>query len=290
MRETSEAMNDLFGVPMSTGRVVTSCDRVSAALEPVYAEVKQSLPQQPVANGDETGWKQENQRHWLWTVVTPIATLFHINRSRGGQVWRTILGESYAGILGSDRLSAYNRHPITQRQLCWAHLKRNLRAIAERGGAEGAWAGDMLAWLRKVFLFWHAFREGRMNRVALERELEPIKDELWTWLLRGKDGSWPKVRALSEELMHRWDGLWVFVTVEGVEPTNNAAEQALRPAVLWRKGCFGTQSDAGSRFVERMLTVRETCRQQGRAFCAFITEAVTAHQARTSVPSLLVTP
>jgi hypothetical protein len=97
MRETSDAMHDLFGVPMSTGRVAMRCERVSLALEPVYAAVKQALPQQPVANVDETGWKQENQQHWLWTFVTPIATLFSINRSRGGSVWRDILGESYAG-------------------------------------------------------------------------------------------------------------------------------------------------------------------------------------------------
>ena len=135
--------------------------------------------------------------------------------------------------------TAYNRYPNEWRQLCWAHLQRNLRAIEER---------------------------------------------------RGEEGAWPKARALSEDLMRLWDGLWVFVTVEGVEPTNNAAEQALRPAVLWRKGSFGTQREAGSRFVERILTVQETCRRQGRSLRAFVMEAVAAHRAGRPAPKLVPTP
>lgn len=289
IRETSEALNDLFGVAMSSGSVVASCARVSDALSPVYDEVQAVLPQQPVANVDETSWRQNNQRHWLWALVTPIATLFHINRSRGGPVWRDVLGETYAGILGSDRLLAYNRHPTARRQLCWAHLQRNLRAIAERRGEVGAWADEMLAWVQMLFAIWQAYRDGAMDRATLELAMETIKDALWGCLLRGADVPWPKARALSSEMMRLWDGWWVFVTVAGVEPTNNAAEQALRPAVLWRKGCFGTQSDAGSRFVERILTVRETCRRQGRHLRAFVTAAVEAHRVGQPAPRLLST-
>jgi transposase len=263
---------------------------VSAALEPAYAAVQVALPQQPVVNVDETRWRQDNQRHWVWTLVTPIATLFHIDRSRGGQVWRDMLGESYAGILGSDRLSAYTRHPMERRQVCWAHLQRNLRAIAERRGEVGAWANEVLVWMQKLFTVWHTYRDGAMDRATLVLAMEPIKEEMWACLLRGREVPWPKAQALSSEVMRLWDGLWVFVTTEGVEPTNNAAEQALRPAVLWRKGSFGTQSDAGSRFVERILTVRETCRRQGRHLRAFVLEAVEAHRTGRAAPRLLATP
>jgi len=289
-REVSEALDDLFGVPMSPSSVVTSCERVSEALAPVYEEVENALPQQPVANVDETGWKQENTRHWLWVVVTPLVTLFHINRSRGGKVWQALLGAAFNGILGSDRLSAYNSHPSERRQLCWAHLQRNLRAMEERRGEVGAWANEVLAWVQVMFHIWHAYREGTTDRETMALALEPVKDALWECLLRGKEVPWPKARALSEELMRLWDGLWVFVTVEGVEPTNNAAEQALRPAVLWRKGSFGTQSEAGSRFVERILTVRETCRRQGRSLRVFVMEAVAAHRAKRPAPTLVWTP
>ena len=285
--ETSEVLEDLFELPMSTGSVVTSCERTSEALNPAYEEVSAVLPQQAIANVDETGWKQNAISHWLWTVVTPVATLFHINRSRGGAVWQGLLGTTFAGILGSDRLSAYNRHPTERRQLCWAHLKRNIRGIADRGDAAGEWGSEMLAWVQKLFALWHAYQEGAISQATWEVALDYVKDGVWEQLEAGRQVALPKAQSLSRELMRLWDGLWVFASVEGVEPTNNAAEQALRPAVLWRKGSFGTRSEAGSRFVERILTVRETCRRQGKPLRQFVTEAVEACRRGEPAPRLL---
>lgn len=285
--ETSEVLGELFHLPMSSGSVTKSCERVSEALQPIYKEVLAILPAQPVANVDETGWKQQADTHWLWTVVTPIATLFHINQSRGGVVWRALLGATFEGILGSDRLPAYNKHPTERRQLCWAHLKRNIQAIAERGGASGRWGSEMLKWVQKLFALWHAYQEGAISRTTWDVALEYVQDGIWEQLERGSRMELPKVQSISRELMRLWDGLWVFALVEGVEPTNNAAEQALRPAVLWRKGSFGTRSEAGSRFVERILTVRETCRRQGKPLLQFVTEAVDACRAGKPAPSLL---
>lgn len=285
--ETSEVLDDLFHLPMSAGSVVKNCERVSEALQPVYDEVLAILPTQTVVNVDETGWKQQTDTYWLWTVVTPFATLFHLNRSRGGAVWRALLGATFTGILGSDRLPAYNTHPVERRQLCWAHLKRNIQAIAERGDASAKWGSETLKWVQKLFALWHAYQERAISRATWEVALEYVKDGIWEQFEQGNQMEMPKAQSLSRELMRLWDGLWVFALVEGVEPTNNAAEQALRPAVLWRKGSFGTRSEAGSRFVERILTVRETCRRQGKPLLQFVTDAVEACRRGGPVPSIL---
>jgi hypothetical protein len=202
--ETSEVLEDLFELPMSTGSVVTSCERTSEALNPAYEEVSAVLPQQAIANVDETGWKQNAISHWLWTVVTP------------------------------------------------------------------------------------AYQEGAISQETWDVALDYVKDGVWEQLEAGRQVEFPKAQSLSRELMRLWDGLWVFASVEGVEPTNNVAEQALRPAVLWRKGSFGTRSEAGSRFVERILTVRETCRRQGKPLRQFVMDAVEA--CRRGEPAPLPNP
>jgi transposase len=290
VRETSAVLEDVCGLPMSESSVVTSCVRVSAALEPVYQHVRDTVAQQPVSNIDETSWQELGHRRWLWVFVTAVATLFQVAQGRGKAVWRDVMGTAYGGILGSDRLAAYNAHPIDRRQVCWAHLQRNLRAIEERGGVVGAWANETLTWVQMLFTIWHTFRDDHKDRAMLQAAMEPVQDGLWDCLQRGREVPWSKARALSGEMLRLWDGLWTFVEVVGVEPTNNVAERALRPAVLWRKGSFGTQSVAGSRFVERMLTVRETCRQQQIHILAFLTEAVQAHWHGTPAPQLIPPP
>jgi transposase len=198
-----------------------------------------------------------------------------------------MLGEDYAGILHSDRLSAYNAHPLERRQLCWAHIIRNLRGIAEQRRADGAWAQDALDQVDTLFDVWYRARDGTIDRATLQAELEPVQDAVWACLQRGKAVRWNKARKLATTLWQQWDGLWTFAQVAGVEPTNNAAERALRPAVLWRKGCFGTQSVAGSRFAERLLTVCATCRQQQRQVVSFLTQAVAAHGSGQAAPTLV---
>jgi transposase len=286
-REVVEVLADVVGVEMSLGSVVTCCDRVSTALEPVYDALVETLPQQPVVHVDETSWKEANQRCWLWVVVGAAATVFRIAASRGKQVWQGMLGDDYAGILTSDRLAAYNAHPLERRQLCWAHIQRNLRAIAEQGRDASLWASEALCWVQLMFAIWHQYAEGAIDRATLQAALEPVQDALWECLQRGQAMRWEKARKLATRLWQQWDGLWTFAQVDGVEPTNNAAERAVRPAVLWRKGCFGTQSEAGSRFVERLLTVSATCRQHDKHLLSFLTAAVDARWSGQPAPTLV---
>ena len=170
-----------------------------------------------------------------------------------------LLGADFAGVVGSDRWSAYSRFPAERRALCYAHLKRDFQALVDRGGeAEpiGRWG---LAEIERLFALWHRFRAGEFDRQELRRRLIPLQARLGRLLRRGQENPDRKAAGLCRELTKWWPALWTFARVEGVEPTNNVAERALRPAVLWRKGSFGSDSEAGSRFAERLLTVAATC-------------------------------
>jgi transposase len=236
---------------------------------------------------DETGWRQEQQRAWLWTVVTPELTVFRIDRSRGGAVVEALLGSAFPGVVGSDRWSAYSRFPAERRALCHAHLERAFQGLVDRGGeAEpiGRWG---LAEIERLFALWHRFRAGDFDRQELRRRLVPLQARLGRLLRRGQANPDRKAAAVCRELSKWWPALWTFARVEGVEPTNNMAERALRPAVLWRKGSFGSDSEAGSRFAERLLAVVATCRQQGRPLLEFLVAVGEAALRGRQPPSLL---
>jgi transposase len=286
-REVRQLLQDLWAVRVSLGAVVRQEQAQSAALAPVIEEAQAAVQQADVVNMDETGWRQEHQRAWLWTVVTAELTVFRIDYSRGGSVVEALLGSEFAGVVGSDRWSAYNRFPAERRALCYAHLKRDFQALVDRGGegeAIGRWG---LAEIARSFELWHQFRVGDFDRQELRQRLVPLQARFGRLLRHGQDIPDRKAAALCHELRKWWGSLWTFARIEGVEPTNNEAERALRPAVLWRKGSFGSDSAAGSRFAERLLTVVATCRQQGRSLLDFLVAAGEAAVEGTAAPSLL---
>jgi transposase len=190
-------------------------------------------------------------------------------------------------VVGSDRWPAYNRVPADRRALCHAHLKRHFQGLVDRGGEAdpiGRWG---LAEIERLFALWHRFRAGAFDRPELQRRLVPLQARLGRLLRRGQETSDRKAAGLCRQLTKWWAALWTFARVDGVEPTNNSSERALRPAVLWRKGSFGSDSEAGSRFAERLLTVVATCRQQGRPLLGFLVAAGEAALLGTVAPSLL---
>lgn len=287
-RAIADLLADLANLPIGVASVVASCQRLSAALEPIDAALHTALDSQAVVNVDETSWRERGKRCWLWTATSAASTVFRITKSRGRAGLDCLLDENYQGIIGSDRWNAYNRYGDTQRQLCWAHLKRNVRALAEGQMPESTWAENLLDQIAALFAAWHRLRDGTTDRAGLQAALLPIQQALGDALRAGQRKRWHKIVSLSNDLLAHWEALWTFARVEGVEPTNNAAERVLRPAVIWRKQCFGTQSAAGSRFVERILSVVTTCRQQKRNIWSFLTEAITA--ARTGLPSPALLP
>ena len=286
-REVVAFMGDVWGIVVCTQSVLRSCDRVSVALAPVDAAIQAVVQTQPVVNVDETGWPDGRRRGWLWTATSMQATCFRIHRSRGRAGLQALLGEHSGGIVGADRWTTYARLPDRQRQLCWAHLARNLVALDEQYAHETVWARHMGRWVDDLFFVWHAYTDGWYDQIMLQQALLPVRHGMHAALVAGQASPWPKIVTFSQELLAHWDALWTFSRVDGVDPTNNAAERALRPAVLWRTGSFGSRSDVGRRFVERMLSVRATCASHGRSLFALLTHAVQAHWTRAPAPLLL---
>ena len=288
-REVAAVCGDLLGVDLALGSVDGLCQQAGAALARPVAHLEAALPRAAWVHADETSWRQAGQGRWLWTVVSPSVTVFRIAASRGSVVIKGLLGEDYAGWLISDRWSAYTWMPPARRQVCWAHLRRDLQAVVDWNGPGRAVAAQALAVMGEVFALWHQGRDRLELREWLLEQVAPLQREVRILLEAGLLVRDPKLPSLSRQLLKLWPALWTFVTVVGVEPTNNRAEQAIRPAVLWRKGSFGTQSDAGAHFVERMLSVAATCKQQGRSLLDYLTAVCTADQQAQPIPLLLTT-
>jgi transposase len=286
MRETARMLDDLFGVPLAIGSVAALCREVSGALDEPYAAVREHVTGEDHANVDETGWKQAGERRWLWVAVTALCTLFVVAANRSAAVLLALLGEGFDGVVSSDRSKAYRSIPLERRQICWAHLKRPLLGFAERGGEIGDWGKEAVAAVKGVFVAWHRSKDDG-DRVRLQEEIAPLRRQLQGLWERGATlPSWV-ARAFCNDVRKLEPALWTFAAVEGVEPTNNAVERALRPAVLWRKGCFGADSPDGNSFVARILTVAATCRQQKRPLVTYLTQAVSAYRDGSPAPSLL---
>lgn len=187
-------------------------------------------------------------------AVGSVAALFLLTYGRGKKQLRGLLGETFVGLVTSDRFTAYNSLPTERRQLCWAHIARNLRGQAEAAGPWQEEAAALLSLAEEVLVVWAKYREGELSEAAMKQQLEALQAAIRK-RLEGEQHQTNSLGALCSELLKYWEALWTFVHTEEAEPTNNEAERALRPAVLWRKGCCGTQSESGSRFVERMFTV-----------------------------------
>jgi transposase len=207
--------------------------------------------------------------------------------SRSGDVARELLGETCAGILGTDRSSAYNWYPGRWRQVCWAHLLRDFEAMRSRGGGSEAGGAALLAPAHPMFPWWHRVRAGTLQRSTLRSYMTPMRREVERRWQAGSRCAVPKTAGTCRDILKRRETLWTFVQVEGVEPTNNPAERSLRPGVLWRKGSCGTPSEKGSRFVESMMTIVTTLKQQQRNVLAYLTAACEAARGGEAGPSLL---
>jgi transposase len=286
-RGVEEVVEALFGVPVSLGTVAAAEQEASAALAPAHAEAVAAVRAAPVKNVDETGWKQAGRLCWLWAGVTGAVACFQVHARRGLAGLRALLGDHPAGVVVSDRWCAYNRLDAADRQLCWAHLKRDFRAMVDRGGPSEAIGHELLCFVEDLFLDWHRVRDGTIQRATWRRAVAAGRPAFREVLQRGADCGCAKTAAVCRNLMDWEPALWTFARVEGVEPTNNAAERAVRPAVLWRKRSFGCHSEAGCRFVERILTVVQTLRHQRRPVFDFLADAIAARRQGRPTPQLL---
>ena len=286
-RNTKDLLSDFVGVTLCIGSVSKTEKRVSAALEAPYQEAADHVRQQPVVHADETGWRENKEKAWLWVAATHLVAVFAIATSRGALAAQRILGAAFSGILVTDRWPAYNWVATDRRQLCWAHLIRDFQSWVDRENAGTFYGNQLLRHTHLMFSLWHRLQNEELSRHQFKKQMGPIRAKILSSLNRASLCGCQQTAGMATHMLSLQAALWTFVDQEGVEPTNNFAERTIRHAVIWRKTSFGTDALCGSHFVERMLTTVASIRQQNRNVLEFITEALRAHASSAPVPSLL---
>ena len=286
-RMTKMLLGELFGIPISVGTLSNLEEELTEASSLVMEEIGEVAQSAASGNADETGFGLTNGKQgWLWVLVTPIAVLFRVFVGRG-QKWASELLGDFDGILTSDRWSGYNQYQSSKRQLCWAHLIRDFKAMCEQNSDGIAIGLGLRKEARLMFRCWHRWQNWKKqcpntSMTSLESQMTPYRRRMLVLLEEGaKRGVCKCKTILKLEAL-----LWTFTQVEGIEPTNNAAERAIRPAVLWKKQSFGVESERGARYVEAMLSIWATCRRNGVSTVSFLKDLATASRLNTPLPSI----
>lgn len=287
VRQTSDVMTQVLHVPMSGGMVSKIQHQVSQALAAPHREALAHAQVQQRLCADESSWRQDKKRAWLWVAVAGLVTVFLVHTSRSARAAKALLGQAFAGLLLTDRWASYNWVSCSRRQLCWSHLKRDFKSFLDYGPEAKLVGEQLLCQTRRMFRLWHRVRDGTLSRVEFQLAMTPVRRRILALLEEGGALSCAKVAGMCKQMLTLQEAFFTFVDNEWLEPTNNAAERALRFAVLWRKGSFGSDGASGSRFVERFLTVRATLRSQRRDLYSYLRDACTAALVGTAPPSLL---
>jgi transposase len=294
-RMVRELLEQVLAIPLSLGSIQNSWEEASEAVAEPCAELERQLPREPVVNSDETGYRTSGEKRWLWAMVAANFVFYKIALTRGAEVLVEVLGEVFAGILCSDRCASYLKYHKGEGQFCWAHFKRNILGVLEVGKTTDAerFCRDALALHARLFRLWHRFRDGPgvrygpLTRDQLIQKSIPLEKKFFALADRYLDSHDKDVANLALALLKHFERFFAFLRNEGVEPTNNSAERALRCAVQWRKISFGSRSARGEVAVARLLTVTRTCRMQNRAPLDYLVTAIRSRRNALSVPSLL---
>ncbi|MEM7769857.1 MAG: IS66 family transposase [Cyanobacteria bacterium P01_A01_bin.37] len=301
--QVQRLMQEVFGVALSYGGINRLRCEISEAIAPMMEQATAYVREHPLLNSDETSFTQgnrdgqnpEGRKGWLWVLVTPLVSVFAVVLSRSQQTAKQLIGETFEGIVSSDRYGAYNWIDVNRRQICWAHLKRDLIAISQRSGVSKDIGESLLRRQQRLFRWWHRVRDGTLSRETFGQMVEHLRAGFKTELEEasclpiGDREKTPLAKTVRtcQNILRVEAALWTFAYIPDVEPTNNAAERALRPAVIWRRTSFGSQSEAGSQFVSRMLTVSTSLKAQNRSVLEVLTQACHAARLGQKPPSLL---
>jgi transposase len=294
-RVVRELLEQVLAIPLSLGSIQNGWEEASQAVAEPCTELEMQLAREPVLNSDETGYRTSGEKRWLWALVAANFVFYKIALTRGAEVLIQLLGEVFAGILCSDRCASYLKYHKGEGQFCWAHFKRNILGIQEIGKTTDAerFCRDALALHARLFRLWHRFRDGPgvryspITRQQLIAKSIPLEKKFFALADRYLDSTDKDVANLALALMQHFERFFAFLRHEGVEPTNNVAERALRCAVQWRKISFGSRSAQGEVAVARLLTVTRTCRMQHRAPLVYLVTAIRSHRNALPIPSLL---
>ena len=224
----------------------------------------------------------------MWTTTTPDAAVFVIAEHCNREQFNALLGTTYPGIVVSDRWNGYSHLDPHRRQVCWSHLQRDFRRHADGLGEQKTFGENGVPLADQVFKAWRAYQHEHHDRARLQAEIAPIQTQLRQLL---EDASPKKARnrwhrQFANNLLKIWPALWTFTNIDGIEPTNNPAERALRGPVIHRKLSLGTQSTNGERFAERALSTAATCRMQRRSLFTYLSELLAAHTRGDPFPAL----
>jgi transposase len=296
-RVVQELLGQVLGIPLSLGSIQNAWEEASEAVAEPCMELEKQLAHEPVINSDETGYRTSGNKRWLWALVATSFVFYKIALTRGAEVLVQLLGEVFAGILCSDRCPTYVKYHKGEGQFCWAHFKRNILGVLEIAKTTEAerFCRDALALHARLFRLWHRFRAGPgvrygpITREQLIAKSIPLEKRFFALADRYVDSRDKDVRNLALALLKHFEKFFAFLRNEGVEPTNNSAERALRCAVQWRKVSFGSRSAHGEIAVARLLTVTRTCRMQNREPLDYLGTAIRSHRNTHAVPSLLKT-
>ncbi len=288
-RQVADVVREMFGCEISLGAVDAAIMRISCVLADPWTELRDAVRKADAVHADETSWRLRGATNWLWVAASSLMACYRIDPSRSQKAAKELLGEDFGSFLISDRYAGYHWLDVLQQQLCWAHLMRQLTDLSERPGAPGKLGKKLLGAARDVIRAHRTYLQDGHELAWLERELRPLRENIQALLEQGTRGRHPKTARFCAGLLEEYDALWTFCEVPGLDPTNNAAERALRHGVILRKIQLGTQSQAGNRWIERICSIRETCMLQQRSVLAYVIDAATAAHHRQPIPSLAPT-
>ena len=283
-RKAQRLLSDVLGVGVSLGGLSNVEARVSDAVKPAVSEVWNRVGEDEVKHADGTSWLQAGLTLCLWTIATKAATVFKVISDGSAKTLAPLFG-ALQGILVSDRATALNFWAMERRQICWAHLLRKYVSFSERDGPAGRFGKELLDYTGLVFEYWHNYKDDKLSRKQLVSRMAPVRQQVEALLARIVAADIKGVSGSCANMLAHKEALWTFVDHDGVDPTNNHAERELRAFVLWRKRSFGTQSERGNLFAERLMTVAATARKQNKDVLAFLTACCEA-EPQSPAPSL----
>jgi transposase len=285
-RDVVQLLDELFGIHVSLGTVSNIEGRMSQALEKPSDEAMQSVVQAAIKHADETSWIRDFVRCSVWVFASTSVSVFRIVADGTRESLRRVFGEP-KGILLSDRATVFLYWAMGQRQICWSHLLRTFVSFSQRDGPAAKLGHELVEYAELVFIYWQQYRRNMLDYADFTRLVQAVADDMKPCLERAVNAAIDGMSGSCANMLAHWEAMWTFIKVAGVEPTNNHAERELRRLVMWRKRCFGSQSERGDRFVERMMTVTHTMRKQNRSSLDYLQQAYSAWFDGKPAPKLL---
>lgn len=290
IRKIRSLLEEQFGTTFSVGAICEAQTKVASMLTPLHHAIRDSIQTAPLVHVDETSHPRndEDRLRWCWLVASEDLVYEKILFSRSMHSAKMVLGENYTGFVVSDQCPSYNWINPEKHQLCWSHVKRNLQQIADySGGGYTAYVGRRLTLVANmVFHLRHRFEREEISQTQYNRRMQRLQKSLDYWLEKGSTLVVQRYKGRCKQLQNHRESLWLFLKDTGIPLTNNEAERRIRGCVIQRKISYGTTSDAGDKFRDRLHSVVETCKKRSLSTFAVITEIVQAVTSRQPYPNV----